>query len=57
MSVEDVVSAIENVVDQWHPRDILQRTNLLYRVEALRPRDVREMCVLIHLVRLCQTHA
>ena len=57
MSLDDVVSDIENVVSQWHPRDILRRTNWLYRVDALRPRDVRDMNVLMDLVTLCQTHA
>ena len=57
MSLDDVVSNIENVVSQWHPRDVLRRTNWLYRVDALRPRDVRDMSVLMDLVILCQTHA
>ena len=41
----------------WLPRDILRRTNWLYRVDALRGYDVREMNVLWELSELCQNYA
>ena len=32
-------------------------SNWLYLVDALRPRDIREMGILLSLVQLCQIHA
>ena len=37
---------------RWYPRDILARTNWLYRVDALRPHDRREMTVIAELTIL-----
>ena len=48
-------SSIDNVeqgLHSWYPRDILRRTNWLYRVDALRPHDMREMSVLWELTEL-----
>ena len=41
----------------WYPRDILRRTNWLYRIDALRPHDRREMQVLWDLTWLFQEYA
>ena len=30
----------------WFPRDILSLTNWLYRVDTLRPHDIRELSIL-----------
>ena len=40
------VEEIENNIRWWYPRQILRRTNLLYRVDSLRPLDQREMSLL-----------
>ena len=57
MDVNNLIDDVEQSISQWRPRDVLRRTNWLYRVDALRPRDVREMDTLIQLVDLYQTHA
>jgi hypothetical protein len=57
MNVDNVVSDVEDAIDEWYPRALLRRTNWLYRVDALRPSDVRDMNVLLHSIQLCQSHA
>ena len=41
----------------WFPRDILRRTNWLYRVDALRPHDIRELSIIGELVFLYRDYA
>ena len=41
----------------WYPRDILRRTNWLYRQDALRVHDIREMSILWELTWLCRGYA
>ena len=41
----------------WFPRAILSRTNWLYRVDALRPHDIRELSILGELVILYRDYA
>ena len=46
---------IENVkrdIRLWFPRNILRRTNWLYRVDALRNHDIREMNILWEVASL-----
>ena len=52
-----IVSDIEDAINEWRPRAVLNRTNWLYRVDALRPRDIREMSALVDSIYLCQTYA
>ena len=42
--------APESVFREWFPRDIIRRTNWLYRVDALCIHDIREMNVIAELV-------
>ena len=39
---EEDIDQHERAVRWWYPRDILRRTNWLYRVDGLRPLDRRE---------------
>lgn len=48
---------IESELESWRPRDILRRTNWLYRVDALRNYDIREMSVLWKLTELYRDYA
>ena len=57
MNVNNVVSDVEDAIDEWYPRAVLRRTNWLYRVDALRPSDVRDMHELLQSIQLCQAHA
>ena len=57
MDVNNLIDNVEESVREWRPRDVLRRTNWLYRVDALRPRDIREMKTLKELVELYQTYA
>lgn len=48
-------SATEDTLErarEWFSHNIIRRTNWLYRVDALRPHDIREMDVLSKLVYL-----
>ena len=56
MDADDVASDIGDAIDQWCPRAVLRPANWLY-MDALYPRDIREMSVLINLIYLCQSHA
>ena len=57
MDADSHLSDIEDTANQWRPRDFLRRTNWLYRVDALRLRDIREMRTFTELFYLCQHHA
>ena len=60
MSDNDEESSIDDIDDElnnWYPRDVLRRTNWLYRVDALRPHDMREMDTLWELCELCKDYA
>ena len=57
MSDDNLIDDIETAISRWRPRDVLRRTNWLYRIDALRPRDVREMQLLLDLVNLYQDYA
>ena len=41
----------------WVPRNILRRTNWLYRVNTLRIHDMREMQILWEVCSLCKRYA
>ena len=51
------VDDIEHRINNWYPRDVLRRTNWLYRVDALRPHDLREMDIIWELCELMQEYA
>ena len=57
MEFNDIVGDAEESLRQWRPRAVLRRTNWLYRIDALRPRDIREMQLLRELVELYQSYA
>ena len=57
MNVNHLINNVEQFISQWRPSDVFRRTNWLYRVNALHPRDVREIDALIELVDLHQAHA
>ena len=46
MSSESSIDDVEQGLHNWQPRNILRRTNWLYRVDALRPHAIREMPIL-----------
>ena len=46
-----------SVQSMWVPRNILRRTNWLYRVDALRNHDMREMRMLWDVCSLCERYA
>ena len=46
------VDNVENSIRWWYPRDILMRTNWLYRIDALRPYDRREMRLFFELASM-----
>ena len=57
---DELSESIESITDnltQWYPRDILQRTNWLYRMDSLRNHDVREMSLLWEIAELFQDYA
>ena len=57
---DDLSESIESITDnltQWYPRDILRRTNWLYRMDSLRNHDVREMSLLWEITELFQDYA
>ena len=58
--IMDSDTSIENIEENlasWYPRDILCRTNWLYRVDDIRPHDIREMCIMWELAELFQGYA
>ena len=57
MTEDHLIDDIEAAISRWRPRDVLRRTNWLYRIDALRPRDVREMQLFLELVHLYQDYA
>ena len=57
MDAAALVSDIEDAVDEWLPRAALRRTNWLYRVDALRPRDYRDMSCVYDAINMCQSYA
>ena len=57
MDFQPIIDGVERAVSEWHPMQLQRRTNWLYRVDALRPRDVREMDVLWELVVFCRFYA
>ena len=57
MDSDTSIENIEENIASWYPRDILRRTNWLYRVDALRPHDIREMCIMWELAELFQGYA
>ena len=52
MSSDSSIDDVDQGFQSWYPRDILRRTNWLYRVDALCPHDIREMSVLWELTEL-----
>ena len=60
MSDNDADSSVDDIerhVNTWYPRNILRRTNWLYRVDALRPHDIQEMDNLWELCELLKDDA
>ena len=57
MDSDTSIENIEENIASWYPRDILRRTNWLYRVDALRPHDIREMSIMWELAELFQGYA
>ena len=57
MSTDSSIVDIDNHLSEWYPRDVLRRTNWLYRVDALRPHDIREMAILNELCELLECYA
>ena len=58
-NVEDSsVNDIEHHLNNWYPREVLRRTNWngLYRADALRPHDIREMDTLWELCELLKDY-
>ena len=51
-SSSDVMGDSDSI-NRWYPRDILRRTNWLYRVDSLRNHDIREMSALWEVASLC----
>ena len=51
------VDDIKHYVNNWYPREVLRRTNWFYRVDALRPHDIREMNILWELCGLLKNYA
>ena len=41
----------------WLPRQVQNRTNWLYRIDALRPHDIREMNIIWELVCILKDYA
>ena len=56
MDVNNFIDNVEQSISQWRPRDVLRRTNWLYRVDVLRSRDAREMDTLKKFVDLYQRY-
>ena len=48
---------VESYIQNWYPREILRRTNWLYRVDSLRMHDVREMNIMWELACLFKYYA
>ena len=48
---------IESELETWRPRDVLRRTNWLYRVDALRNYDRREMSIIWKITELYKGYA
>ena len=57
MSSDSSIDDVDQAIQTWYPRDILRRTNWLYRVDALRPHDLREMSVLWELTQTFRYYA
>ena len=57
MSSDSSIDDVDQAIHSWYPRDILRRTNWLYRVDALRPHDIREMLVLWELTQTFRYYA
>ena len=57
MPSDSSISDVENQIDRWYLRNILSRTNWLYRVDALRSHDVHEINILRELCQLFQGYA
>ena len=47
----------ESFLRNWYPRDIASRTNWLYRIDALRMHDIREMHIIWDLMNLYKHYA
>ena len=54
MNPNPSVNDIESELETRRPRDVSRRTNWLYRVDALRNYDRREMSVIWELTELCR---
>lgn len=56
MSYQSIIDEIDEVVHESYPRRVLNRTNWLYRQDALRPRDIDEMTVLWEMVVMLKSY-
>ena len=50
------VNELDGFVRRWLPRNVMNRTNWLHRVDALRVHDIREMRVLWEVAEMCLEH-
>ena len=51
------IDDIESELNSWHPRDIIRRTNQLYRVDTLCNHDMREMQIIWEVAELFEGYA
>ena len=55
-SSQSIVDQIDEIVHDWYPRHVLNRTNWLYRIDSLRPRDIGEMTLLFDMVIMLKAY-
>ena len=57
MNFQSVVEEVNEILHQWYPRHVLRRTNWMYRLDSLRPRDTCEMSGFLDLAVLLRNYA
>ena len=50
------LNELDGYVRNWLPRNMMNRTNWLHRVDALRVHDIREMNVIWEVAEMCLEH-
>ena len=50
------VNELDEFVRRWLPRNMMNRTNWLHRVDALCVHDIREMNILWEVAEMCLEH-
>jgi hypothetical protein len=51
------IDNLSNELSEWYPRNIVRRTNWLYRIDTLRNHDIREINLIWKVADLCQFYA